>query len=159
WTSVSMRVVGMADRVVEQRPTGKGLAFGAPPSSLRAPDSPGGRAAPVVAPDRPYRDARRTQQRGPHARLTPKRGAEARESTNHQPGISGKKIGRTQIFDDKGEGIRCTVVQAGCVVVGKRTLEKDGYSALVLGWGERKEKHTNKPLAGQFKKAGITPKR
>lgn len=78
---------------------------------------------------------------------------------NQHPGIIGKKIGMTQIFDDKGEVIRCTVVQAGCVVVGKRTLEKDGYSALVLGWGERKEKHTNKPLAGQFKKAGVTPKR
>jgi large subunit ribosomal protein L3 len=78
---------------------------------------------------------------------------------NQNPGIIGKKIGMTQIFDEKGEVIRCTVVQAGCVVVGKRTLEKDGYSALVLGLGERKEKHTTKPVAGFFKKAGVTPKR
>jgi len=78
---------------------------------------------------------------------------------NKNPGIIGIKIGMTQIFDDKGEVIRCTVVQAGCVVIGKRTVEKDGYSALVLGLGERKEKHTNKPLAGQYKKAGLTPKR
>jgi large subunit ribosomal protein L3 len=78
---------------------------------------------------------------------------------NTNPGIIGKKIGMTQIFDDKGEVVRCTVVQSGCVVIGKRTLEKDGYSALVLGLGERKEKHTNKPLAGSFKKMGQTPKR
>lgn len=78
---------------------------------------------------------------------------------NQNPGIIGKKIGMTQIFDDKGEVLRCTVVHAGCIVVGKRTLEKDGYSALVLGLGERKEKHTSSPVAGQFKKAGQTPKR
>jgi large subunit ribosomal protein L3 len=78
---------------------------------------------------------------------------------NKNPGIIGKKIGMTQIFDEKGEVLRCTVVQAGCVVVGKRTEEKDGYSALVLGLGERKEKHTIKPLGGQYKKIGQTPKR
>jgi large subunit ribosomal protein L3 len=65
----------------------------------------------------------------------------------------------TQIFSEKGEVIRCTVIQAGCVVVGKRTQEKDGYDALMLGLGERKEKHTNKPLAGFYKKSGQTPKR
>lgn len=78
---------------------------------------------------------------------------------NTNPGIIGKKIGTTQIFDDKGEVIRCTVVQAGCVVVGKRTLEKDGYSALILGLGERKAKHTTKPLAVMYAKLGQTPKR
>jgi large subunit ribosomal protein L3 len=65
----------------------------------------------------------------------------------------------TQIFDDKGEVVRCTVVQAGCVVLGKRTVEKDGYSALIVGLGERKEKHTSKPLAGSFKKLGQGLKR
>jgi large subunit ribosomal protein L3 len=80
-------------------------------------------------------------------------------NVNQNPGIIGKKIGMTQIFDDKGEVVRCTVVQAGCVVIAKRTLEKDGYSALVLGLGERKEKHTSKPLAGSFKKMGQSPKR
>jgi large subunit ribosomal protein L3 len=78
---------------------------------------------------------------------------------NQNPGIIGTKIGMTQIFDDKGEVVRCTVVQAGCIVLGKRTLEKDGYSALILGLGERKEKRTSKPLAGAFKKINQTPKR
>lgn len=78
---------------------------------------------------------------------------------NKNPGILGKKIGMTQFFDEKGEVKRCTVVQAGCVVLGKRTQEKDGYDALVVGLGERKEKHTNKPLAGFYKKTGQSPKR
>jgi large subunit ribosomal protein L3 len=78
---------------------------------------------------------------------------------NQNPGIIGKKIGMTQIFDDKGEVLRCTVVQAGCVVLGKRTLEKDGYSALVLGLGERRESRTTKPVLGHFKKIGQSPKR
>ena len=86
---------------------------------------------------------------------------------NQNLGIIGKKIGFTQIFDDKGEVLRCTVVQSGAVVLGKRTLEKDGYSALILGLGERKEKHTSKPRGGQysnkknglFKDAAQTPKR
>ncbi len=78
---------------------------------------------------------------------------------NQNPGIIGTKIGMTQIFNEKGEVIRCTVVQGGGVVLGKRTLEKDGYSALIVGLGERAERHTNKPLAGAFKKAGQTPKR
>lgn len=78
---------------------------------------------------------------------------------NQNPGILGTKIGMTQFFDEKGEVKRCTVVQAGCVVIGKRTKEKDGYSALILGLGERKEKHTSKPLAGAYKKSGQTPKR
>ena len=78
---------------------------------------------------------------------------------NQNPGIIGKKIGMTQIFDDKGEVIRVTVVQGGCVVLGKRTLEKDKYSALILGLGERKEKSTKKPVLGFLKKAGQTPKR
>jgi large subunit ribosomal protein L3 len=78
---------------------------------------------------------------------------------NQNPGILGKKIGMTQLFDEKGEVQRVTVIQAGCIVIAKRTKEKDGYSALVLGLGERKEKHTTKPVAGQFKKAGVSPKK
>ena len=77
---------------------------------------------------------------------------------NQNAGIIGKKIGMTQIFDEKGEVLRCTVVQAGAVVIGKRTKEKDGYSALILGLGERTEKRTTKPRLGQFKKAQQTPK-
>ncbi|HEY4122149.1 MAG TPA: 50S ribosomal protein L3 [Byssovorax sp.] len=78
---------------------------------------------------------------------------------NKNPGIIGEKIGMTQIFDEKGEVVRCTVVRAGCVVLGKRTLEKDGYSALVLALGARRAKTANKPLAGQYKKANQEPKR
>lgn len=78
---------------------------------------------------------------------------------NTHPGILGKKIGMTQVFDEKGEVLRVTVVQSGAVVIGKRTQEKDGYDALIVGLGERKEKHTKKPVAGAYKKSGQTPKR
>jgi large subunit ribosomal protein L3 len=78
---------------------------------------------------------------------------------NQNPGLIGIKIGMTQIFADDGNVIRCTVVQSGAVVIGKRTMETDGYSALILGLGERKEKHTNKAQLGSFKKAGISPKK
>ncbi len=78
---------------------------------------------------------------------------------NQYPGIIGRKLGTTQIFDEKGEVIRCTVVQSGAVVIGKRTQEKNGYDALIVGLGERKEKHTTKPVGGAFKKSGQTPKR
>jgi large subunit ribosomal protein L3 len=72
---------------------------------------------------------------------------------NQSPGIYGKKIGFTQLFTDDGSVVRVTVLQTGPVMVmGKRTKEKDGYTALILGLGERKERHTTKPLAGQFKK-------
>jgi large subunit ribosomal protein L3 len=79
---------------------------------------------------------------------------------NTNPGILGRKIGMTQYFDDAGNVVRVTVVDAeGLTVVAKRTKEKDGYDALVVGLGERKEKHTNKPLAGQYKKWGQAPKK
>jgi large subunit ribosomal protein L3 len=79
---------------------------------------------------------------------------------NTQPGTLGRKLGCTQIFENDGSVIRVTVIEAGpVVVVGKRTPEKHGYTALVLGFEDRKEKHTTKPAAGFFKKAGLTPKR
>ena len=79
---------------------------------------------------------------------------------NKQPGIFGRKLGCTQLFTPDGTVQRVTVIEAGpVVVVGKRTPEKDGYSALILGFEERKEKHTKKPVAGYFKKANTTPKR
>ena len=63
----------------------------------------------------------------------------------------GKKLGNTQVFQDDGNVVRVTVLRVGpCVVLGKRTLEKDGYSALIVGLGDRKEKHTKKPVKGQF---------
>lgn len=75
-------------------------------------------------------------------------------------GIIGKKIGMTTIFDEQGQSVACTVIEAGpCVVTQVRTIEKDGYAAIQLGFGEKKEKQTTRPLAGHFKKAGTTPKR
>jgi large subunit ribosomal protein L3 len=79
---------------------------------------------------------------------------------NKKPGIIGRKLGCTQLFSPDGTVLRVTVVQAGPItVVGKRTQERDGYVAIVFGFEERKEKHTTKPVAGQFKKVGIAPKR
>lgn len=78
---------------------------------------------------------------------------------NKYPGIVGKKLGFSQVYDADGSVRRVTVVDTSPVtVVAKRTVEKDGYVALVLGIGERKEKRTKKPQAPLFKKAGISPK-
>lgn len=77
---------------------------------------------------------------------------------NQFPGIIGKKLGNTQIFEDDGNVTRVTVVEVGpCTVVGKRTEEKDGYSALIVSLGERTEKHVNKPEAGFYKKINQKP--
>ncbi len=74
--------------------------------------------------------------------------------------ILGKKIGMTQIFDDAGRVVPVTVIEAGpCVVVQKRTVEKDGYNAVQLGFGEQKEQRINKPLLGHFRAAGVKPTR
>jgi large subunit ribosomal protein L3 len=70
---------------------------------------------------------------------------------NKNPGLLGLKIGMTQVVGEDGTITACTVVQLGSFVVGKRTKEKNGYDALILGFGDRKLKHTSKPLAGQFK--------
>ncbi|TVY12359.1 50S ribosomal protein L3 [Candidatus Phytoplasma pini] len=74
-------------------------------------------------------------------------------------GILGKKIGITQIFDEKGFSIPVTVVHvADNIVIQQKNLEKDGYQATKLGFGSRKEKLTKKPLLGIFKKIKIVPK-
>lgn len=74
-------------------------------------------------------------------------------------GIIGKKIGMTTIFNN-GAAVPCTVIEAGpCVVTQVRTEETDGYNAIQLGFGEKKEKRTTKALLGHFKKANTTPKR
>lgn len=79
---------------------------------------------------------------------------------NTHPGLIGKKLGNTQIFESDGNVTRVTVVEVGpCTVIGKRTVEKDGYSALILGFGEKREKHVNKPTAGQFAKINLKPAR
>jgi large subunit ribosomal protein L3 len=78
------------------------------------------------------------------------------EAMNTYPGILGKKLGCTQIFNEDGTVTHLTVIEAGpCTVVRKRTQERDGYSALQLGFGERRAKLVSKPVRGQFAKAGI----
>jgi len=75
-------------------------------------------------------------------------------------GLIGKKVGMTSIFDENGKNIPCTVLQAGpCVVTQIKTVEKDGYFAVQLGFDDKKEKHTTKAEQGHFKKANTTPKR
>ncbi len=75
-------------------------------------------------------------------------------------GIIGRKIGMTQIFDEKGNVIPVTVIEAGpCVVAQVKTVETDGYNAVQLGFGEIKDKHINKPEAGHFAKAKLANKK
>ena len=77
-----------------------------------------------------------------------------------QKGIIGKKIGMTQIFDEAGKMIPVTVIEAGpCVVVKKKTVEKDGYAALQLGYGDVKVQRLNKPMRGYFEKADVAYKK
>ena len=76
------------------------------------------------------------------------------------PGLIGRKIGMTSVFSADGKNVPCTVIEAGpCVVTQVKTVEKDGYEAVQLAFGEAKEKNTTKPMQGVFKKAGTTPKR
>ena len=75
-------------------------------------------------------------------------------------GIIGKKLGMTQIFDEKGNVIPVTLIEAGpCVVAQKKTIENDGYEAVQLAYEDTTKKHVNKAQLGHFEKAGITPKR
>ncbi len=74
-------------------------------------------------------------------------------------GLIGKKIGMTSVFDKNGKNVACTIIEAGpCVVTQVRTPETDGYSALQIAYGNRKEKNTPAPLMGHFDKANTTPK-
>ena len=75
-------------------------------------------------------------------------------------GIIGKKIGMTQIFDEVGNVIPVTIIEAGpCVVAQKKTVETDGYDAIQLGFADVKEKHLTKAEKGHFEKAGVSFKR
>jgi len=75
-------------------------------------------------------------------------------------GLIGKKIGMTQTFDEKGNVIPVTVIEAGpCTVIQRKTVEKDGYSAVQMGIIEEKEKRTNRPMAGHLKKAELNAAR
>nr|WP_297168891.1 50S ribosomal protein L3 [uncultured Dysgonomonas sp.] len=76
------------------------------------------------------------------------------------PGLLGKKIGMTSVFSAEGKNVPCTVIEVGpCVVTQVKTVEKDGYEAVQIGFVDAKDKHTSKPLQGHFKKAGVAPKR
>ncbi|MDE6490043.1 MAG: 50S ribosomal protein L3 [Muribaculaceae bacterium] len=76
------------------------------------------------------------------------------------PGLLGKKIGMTSVFSADGKNVPCTVIEVGpCVVTQVKTVDNDGYAALQLGFEDKKDKHTTRPEAGHFKKAGVTPKR
>ena len=76
------------------------------------------------------------------------------------PGLLGKKIGMTSVFSAEGKNLPCTVIEVGpCVVTQVKTLENDGYTAVQLGFEDKKEKHTTMPEMGHFKKAAVTPKR
>ncbi|NLB25155.1 MAG: 50S ribosomal protein L3 [Bacteroidales bacterium] len=75
-------------------------------------------------------------------------------------GIIGKKIGMTSVFSVEGKSIPCTVIEAGpCVVTQVKTKDKEGYDALQLAFGDKKERKTTKAEFGHFKKAGVSPKR
>lgn len=75
-------------------------------------------------------------------------------------GIIGKKLGMTSVFDAEGKSIPCTLVQAGpCVVTQVKTVDRDGYGAIQLGFDEKKESRTTQALKGHFLKANTTPKR
>lgn len=75
------------------------------------------------------------------------------------PGIIGRKVGMTSIYSAEGKAMPCTVIEAGpCVVTQIKTQDRDGYEAVQLGFGERKEKNTPNALKGHFKKAKTTPK-
>ena len=76
------------------------------------------------------------------------------------PGLIGKKIGMTSIFDKDGKNIPCTVIQAGpCTVTQVKTLESDGYASVQLAFDDKKEKNTPKAEMGHFAKANTTPKK
>jgi large subunit ribosomal protein L3 len=94
----------------------------------------------------------------------------AEEATAEQPepvqakhvevGLIGKKLGMTQVFDDNGRAVPVTIIQAGpCVVVQKKTQEKEGYLSLQLGFVEKAKYRANRPTGGHFKKAGVPPTR
>ena len=76
------------------------------------------------------------------------------------PGILGRKIGMTSVYNAEGENLAVTVIEDGpCVVTQVKNQEKDGYSAIQLAFGEKKEKNTSKQMQGHFKKANTTPKK
>jgi len=77
-----------------------------------------------------------------------------------QKAILGQKVGMTQIFTDEGIAVPVTVIEAGpCVVVQKKNSERDGYEAIQIGFGEKRENLFNRPMKGHYEKVGLKPKR
>ncbi|MCZ2443604.1 MAG: 50S ribosomal protein L3 [Flavobacteriales bacterium] len=75
-------------------------------------------------------------------------------------GLIGKKIGMTSIYNEKGQIVPCTIIEAGpCVITQIKTQEKEGYDSIQLSFDEKKEKHTTKAESGHYKKAGSAPMR
>ena len=71
-------------------------------------------------------------------------------------GIIGRKVGMTQVFNEKGDAVPATLIEAGpCPIVQVKTMDKDGYAAVQLGFGDKREKNLTKPVIGKFKKAGV----
>lgn len=76
------------------------------------------------------------------------------------PGLIGKKLGMTSVYSAEGKNIPCTIIEAGpCVVTQVKKVDTDGYEAVQLAYGDKREKNTPKPMQGHFKKAGVEPKR
>jgi len=79
---------------------------------------------------------------------------------NSNPGILGRKIGMTQFFNDAGQVVPCTVVEAGpCTILQVKSTDSDGYNAIQLGFGEQKEQRINKPMKGHLAKTNSAPKK
>ena len=76
------------------------------------------------------------------------------------PGLIGKKIGMTSVFDENGNNVPCTVLEVGpCIITQIKTVEKDGYAAVQLAFGDKKAKNTSMPMMGHFKKANTSAKK
>jgi large subunit ribosomal protein L3 len=76
------------------------------------------------------------------------------------PGLIGKKVGMTSVFDENGNNVPCTVIEVGpCTITQIKTVENDGYNSVQLAFDEKKEKKTTRAMLGHFKKSGTTPKR
>ena len=74
-------------------------------------------------------------------------------------GLIAKKLGMTQVFDDGGLVVSVTIIEAGpCMVTQIKTVENDGYNAVQIGYGNKKDKHTTNPMKGHYKKANLSPK-
>src|SRR5262245_16392684 len=78
---------------------------------------------------------------------------------NQYPGVVGRKLGMTQLIAEDGTVASCTVIEARAVVVGKRSADKAGYDALILGIGDVREKRLTKPVIGGYKAKNLTPLR